>query len=287
MTYIKKIETWLAEIEELLCNLISTVKIKEFRNDPYSGVTFVVNPYFYDPSLSIDQKKSQYSIKKKFLEWKEHFNLLIEKLPNDLKKNAIKSIKYIEEQIELKSNWNTMSTPAKNISEIKNQFEKLYSLIKLYENKEATILVPDTNSLIIQQNFDTYKTLAGDLITILLIPTVFSELDKLKITHREEEFRKKIKKIINQIKGYRSQGSLSEGVTIFKTVTIKAIAKEPNFNLTLSWLDKENNDDRIIASILEYQIENPANKVYLVTADINLQNKAELARIPFFEPPET
>ncbi|MCR1795752.1 PIN domain-containing protein, partial [Leptospira sp. id769339] len=87
------------------------------------------------------------------------------------------------------------------------------------------------------------------------------------------------------IKGYRTQGSLSKGVTIFKTITVKMIATEPDFQKALSWLDKENNDDRIIAGVIQYQIENPSYNVGLVTADINLQNKAEMARISFFEPP--
>ncbi|BDA80214.1 hypothetical protein LPTSP3_g31440 [Leptospira kobayashii] len=286
MTYIKKIESWLREIEELLCNFISAIKIKEFRNDPYSGVTILIHPYSYDTALSIEQQKLQISIKRKFLEWKEHFNLLIEKVPLDLKKEALQSIEYIENQIELDSNWHTKSTPSGNVKEIKKHIEKIYNIIKLYDNIEATILIPDTNSLIIQQNLETYKTLAGEKITILLIPTVFSELDKLKIIHRDEEFRKKVNKIINQIKGYRTQGNLGDGVTVSKTITVKIVAKEPNFKNTLSWLDKENNDDRIIASVLEYQIENPSNNIYLITADINLQNKAELAKIPFFEPPE-
>ncbi|MDP2766348.1 MAG: PIN domain-containing protein [Candidatus Methanoperedens sp.] len=64
------------------------------------------------------------------------------------------------------------------------------------------------------------------------------------------------------------------------------IAQEPNFNETLHWLDSSNNDDRIIASVLEIQRANPSATVVLVTSDINHQNKAEMANLPFLEPPE-
>ena len=56
-------------------------------------------------------------------------------------------------------------------------------------------------------------------------------------------------------------------------------------NYTLGWLDPSNNDDRIIANALELQRTYPSDKVVLVTGDINLQNKAELAKLPYAEPP--
>ena len=48
---------------------------------------------------------------------------------------------------------------------------------------------------------------------------------------------------------------------------------------TLTWLDKENRDDRIIASVLEVQSSYPTARVVLITGDVNLSNKADLARI--------
>ena len=64
-----------------------------------------------------------------------------------------------------------------------------------------------------------------------------------------------------------------------RTITIKAIAIEPDMQDTLSWLDKENRDDRIIASVLEVQSSYPNALVVLVTGDVNLSNKADLGRI--------
>ena len=73
--------------------------------------------------------------------------------------------------------------------------------------------------------------------------------------------------------------------TVNKTVTVRMIAHEPTFKRTLSWLDRSNNDDRIIASVIEIQQANPTAHVIVVTGDMNLQNKAEMAGIPFAEVP--
>ena len=72
-------------------------------------------------------------------------------------------------------------------------------------------------------------------------------------------------------------------MTVEKTIKLKMVASEPNFDRTLSWLDRENNDDRIIASALEIQRDNPSSAVCLVTSDINLQNKIEMARLTYID----
>jgi predicted ribonuclease YlaK len=51
------------------------------------------------------------------------------------------------------------------------------------------------------------------------------------------------------------------------------------------WLDPENVDDRIIASVFEVQRLQPSSAVVLVTGDISLQTKAEAAAIPWAEIP--
>ena len=55
---------------------------------------------------------------------------------------------------------------------------------------------------------------------------------------------------------------------------------------TLPWLKADNNDDRILAGFIEIMREHPRCQVILVTRDMNLQNKAEYAGLPFIEPPE-
>ena len=64
-----------------------------------------------------------------------------------------------------------------------------------------------------------------------------------------------------------------------------AAGREPDLKNTLSWLDPSNNDDRIIASVLALQADSPSAQVILVSGDINLLNKADVAMIETAELP--
>lgn len=284
-TYIEQIRSGLEEIETKLCDFIATITIKEIQNDPHSGVVIFTHPYYYQTNINNEQKKVQMELNRLYSSWTEHFLLLATNMPKDREKEITKATSFLQDQINLKSDWSTRKTNEKNINRIRERIKPLYSIIALFEKEGETILILDTNALIKEPDFDRYKSLAGDTFTIILMSTVLSELEKLKIATRRDEFRDKINSVIRRIKGLREQGSLATGVTVHKTITVKTIAREPDFSHTLSGLDKKINDDRIIAAVLEYQRENPSNKVFLVTGDINLQNKAEFAQIPFLEAP--
>jgi predicted ribonuclease YlaK len=121
---------------------------------------------------------------------------------------------------------------------------------------------------------------------VILVPTVISELDNLKVQARSSEMRDKVKKVITQIKEMRRRGHLTNGVKVNSKMSLRTIAVEPSQGTALSWLDFENLDDRIVASVMEVTRENLDQVVILVTADLNLQTKAEFARIPYLEPPD-
>lgn len=159
------------------------------------------------------------------------------------------------------------------------QFSELLSFLDPNGPSEV-ILIPETNAIASEPATIKYKCIAGDdTFVFLLLPTVLAELDALKINHRNPDFREKVIMVINRIKGWRNQGNLRDGVTVDRTITVKAIANEPDMAQTLTWLDKENRDDRIIASVLEVQSAYPNARTVLVTGDINLSNKADVARI--------
>lgn len=61
------------------------------------------------------------------------------------------------------------------------------------------------------------------------------------------------------------------------------VATEPDFSNTLNWLNNDNMDDRIIASALEIQKQRTSSLVIIVTGDINLQNKAQMANLEFID----
>lgn len=149
------------------------------------------------------------------------------------------------------------------------------------------IFAPDTNALIYNPALEAWRFEGATPFRLALTPAVTSELDRLKINHRVEEVRKKAERVIRTIKGYRARGSLLEGVPLVRGVSeVFQIATEPDMTATLPWLDPSNDDDRFLASTIEVMRLHPRSAVIIVTRDINLQNKAELARIPFVEPPE-
>jgi PIN domain len=160
-------------------------------------------------------------------------------------------------------------------------------LSSLYDASSGqTVYVPDTNALIFNPQLEDWRFQDSRNFVIALIPTVLQELDELKVLHRNEVVRDKAEKLITRIKGYRTRGSLTVGVVLVRNVSqIIAMAVEPDMASSLPWLDPQNKDDRILASTLEVMRQRPRSAVVIVTRDINLQNKAEFARIPSIEPP--
>jgi predicted ribonuclease YlaK len=149
------------------------------------------------------------------------------------------------------------------------------------------VVIPDTNALLFNPDLQDWDFDSVGQFTLVLTTTVLAELDKLKVDSRSESVRQKSEQLIRQIKGYRDRGRLTEGVTLVRNKSqIVAIAVEPIFSESLSWLDSNNNDDRLLASCLEIVRQMPHDQVVLLTRDINLQNKAEFAHIPFMEPPK-
>jgi predicted ribonuclease YlaK len=161
-------------------------------------------------------------------------------------------------------------------------------LDRLYDSSGGeAIYVPDTNALLHNPNLESWAFSETSKFTVILLTTVLSELDLLKVSHRNEEIRKKAETFIRILKEYRRRGKLTTGVTIVKDkIKIQAIALEPNMKVSLPWLDPGNNDDRILAGVIEVMCDRPRSLVMAVSRDINFQNKAEFANIPFVEPPD-
>ncbi len=171
------------------------------------------------------------------------------------------------------------------IEAIKKQIALLKSLHDVSEGNVT--IVPDTNALLYNSALDNWRFDSFGQFTILLTPTVLSELDHLKINHRNENVRQKAERLIRQIKEYRRRGRLIEGITLVSGVSeIMAVATEPKMADSLPWFDEKNEDDRLLAGIIEAMRLRSSSIVLLVTRDINLQNKAEFADIPLIEPPE-
>lgn len=278
----------LEELKNEVHALLDVSTIVYEPEDPNSPVV-MIRPHYGWGTLDHQGVRIQAKALKLHRILVENIRLLLADAPANYASEAHKVQTFLSQWIERTDfAW---SVP-RSISEAKQQLDrKMEKYSDCFAWMKSTdpdlIIVPDTNALMINPELHTYgKALGATKYTVVLVPTVLAELDKLKIVHRDEQFRKKVTSVINRIKGLRNQGSLHEGVTTHKVVTVKMVANEPDFAKVPSWLDATNDDDRIIASVFELQRQNPNASVVLMTADVNHQNKAEAAMLPFIEPPE-
>ncbi len=165
--------------------------------------------------------------------------------------------------------------------------QPLVDLLAPFQADGPLVVVPDTNVILRNQELPTWaRTLGTDAFTALLVPGVLAELDDHKTNHRVPEVREKALAFSSRLKGWRNQGSLSTGVRVQGDVFVRVAAREPNFQQTLSWLDPQVVDDRILASVLEWQRANPTTAVQVLSGDSVMLTKADEAGIPTGDLPE-
>ena len=163
-------------------------------------------------------------------------------------------------------------------------FEGL-SDIAVHGGDTALRLVPDTNALLRNPApEDLGAAVNATSYTVHLVPTVLAELDELKDRGRTQDVLDKAEKAVRRLKGLRDRGHLSAGVRVAGNIYLRAEHREVDPPSMLSWLNPTVPDDRIIAAALYIQSCHPAGTVVLITADINLQNKADVVGLPFAEP---
>jgi hypothetical protein len=238
-----------------------------------------------------DLQEAGRQIQAKLLEEYRRFSSLLRTLLREQPKDVLKQLSDAEtimlRTIEQQHTWckTTQEAHTRAIEALQTQFNLLKNL---YDPATGDVFyVPDTNALLYNPSLEKWEFDGVPSFTIIVTPTILSELDALKINHRNETVRQKAETLINQIKEFRRRGRLTEGVTLLKgKSTLLAVATEPNMQNSLPWLDPSNNDDRFLAAVIEVMRLRPQSVVVAVSRDINFQNKAEFARIPFVEPPE-
>jgi rRNA maturation endonuclease Nob1 len=212
---------------------------------------------------------------------------LTQDLPSDSQQNMKDVLKKIRSAVEQNgSTW--WKTNDEAIEGFRNLIKQVITMLEDYygTSLDVTIAIPDTNAFLGNPDIEHWQFENTNHFTIILTPTVLSELDKHKINHRNQAVRDNASKVIRKIKEYRRRGSLHEGVVVVNDrVSLQSIASEPNMSQSLSWFDSSNADDRFLATTVEVIRNNLGARVFIVTSDINMQNKAEMAGIPFREVP--
>ena len=255
---VSRLKSALYSLTERSVELIRTVPIE--RLNRHSGVVFLAPDYYWGEA-SDEQLNQQLQIKRDYDVWIQSFQLLFRGSADDLTRRIKEYDKEVRTWIELKANWSLTFDRDDNEEKLRAASKQLADLMAIVASADGErILVPDTNVIANEPDPTKYRHIAGhNIYVFLLLPTVLAELDALKNAHQNPNFREKVKKAIARIKGWRTQGSLLAGVTVYKTITVRAIGTEPDIKNSLSWLDKENRDDRIIASVLEVQSDHPTS----------------------------
>jgi hypothetical protein len=275
----------LAKLHELL---LEHSEIYEWnRNSPNDSIA-VIMPYGNYAYKKLGEEGRQ--LQSWLLENYHRFYILLQTLMREQPKDVIKTLSQANNVIErtIEQQHTGCKTPEEALKRaIDSLKEELNLLTNLYSVAEGNIiLIPDTNALLHNPTLEKWVFNEFPKFEIILTPTLLSELDSLKINHRNEAIRQKSETLINQIKEYRRRGNILQGVNLVNGVsTIKTLAIEPKIEGSLPWLDSTNNDDRMLASVIEVMRMYPRSIVAFVTRDINAQNKAEYAQIPFIEPP--
>jgi hypothetical protein len=281
------LRTRLEAIEAKMMELLDCSTVSTWRNDPYSDVVFIGFPRHSWAEPDEKQRRLQIELKGLHTDWSEQMRLLFSGTPEDLQKHVSETDDFVRRWIEKDSSWEIKPDKEENKRTFREKTTVFRDALKMLEEEKSRVtLVPDTNAFVWCPDPVRYRDIAGvDRYDFVLLPTVLSELDDLVLKNRDDSFREKVKAAIRRYKGWRQQGRLLDGVTVDQTITVRSVAREPSFEKTLHWLDRNIRDDRIVASVLELQRAMPSAMIVLVTSDVNLQNKADAASLPCAESP--
>jgi PIN domain len=279
-------------LRDLLRELLAHSSIRRWHNPNVDGFVYVGGNYAWNQFNA-----EAIQIQAKILEEYRRFFAVVRTLLREQTEGALGKLEQADSTIlEVIQQQATVYTDdadkyfKRAITALESQVELLEGLYGPSDAKP--FVVPDTNALIFNPDLEKWKFDGTPQFTLVLIPAVLSELDSLKVNHRVETVREKAEKVISRIKEYRRRaaaagGRLTDGAVVVTGVSnIIAIAVEPKMEASLPWLDPASKDDQILASVIEVMRMRPRSPVLLVTRDINLQNKAEFANIPFVEPPD-
>jgi PIN domain len=275
-----------ARVKKGIGELLERSSLTDASRDWGSGVVFGATGQWSD--LDVEGRRVQSRVLEDYRRFFETIGVLLRAQPPDALgelEEADTTVREILEQSTLSWIDTIEEARAKAIEAIDTEVALLERLHNAGEG--ADVFLPDMNALLYNPELELWEFPDSERCELVLGPSILVELDELKVNHRNPDIRERAEGLISRIKGYRGRGQLTAGVPLRKPVsTLRALAAEPRMSESLSWLDPSNRDDRFIATAIETMRQHPRSAVTIVTRDINLQSKAELASLPFIEPPE-
>ena len=238
--------------------------------------------------LGEEARRRQRALLELWSSWIEHIRLMFSADSEEVRHQVEESAATVT--LWLDRSGEDFSIP-RTIGEAKLTFSEhvkpFFQLLAPFADNGDLVIVPDTNVLLRNQDLPSWGPSVGsEAFTVLLVPGVLAELDEQKTNHRNPDVREKARRFSDRIKGWRNQGSLTRGVRVQGEVYVRVAAREPDFGTTLSWLDRDVADDRILASILAFQRTDPRADVRLLSGDSIMLAKADDAGISTGDVPD-
>lgn len=141
----------------------------------------------------------------------------------------------------------------------------------------------DTNILLHYAPLDQidFEELTNDKYnTLVFAPVIIFELDKHKRSTGKKQAQR-AKSVVKKIEEISSHKKLT------KNTEIDIITSNPNATLFNEYsLDREEQDDKLLASIIEYTLNNNDEKIALLTGDLGLKLKSKSLSIDTISIPE-
>jgi hypothetical protein len=256
---------------------------RSFDRFAAQGVILAGMPQYSWAKPNADQLQIQREVLELWNPWVEQMTLLFSEDTKPRQKTITDAIKRIELWIHRdKADHTVPATTAEARQVSSGKFDPLMkALSELNTGSPSVFVVPDTNVLLLHPEIGKYATALGSVeYTVWLVPPVLHELDSHKVNHRNPEVREAARKFSTRLKGWRNQGSLATGVKVEGKAFVRAEGREPDFTKTLSWLQQDIVDDRILATVLELQRRFPSASIRLASSDTNMLTKADAASIP-------
>ena len=110
-----------------------------------------------------------------------------------------------------------------------------------------TVLVPDTNALILNPAIETWNLGTGRVV-VTVLPQVIAELDAKKM---DRTIGDKAKSLIRRFKEFDRRGDTLVGVPVVGKIMFREVAVDASFDDAPSWLRQSNVDDRILVGALD------------------------------------
>jgi hypothetical protein len=288
VTVAEQLLEWLDRLEKEADHFLLAYSATWLWNVPSPGFTVITGSPYAWCDLPPEARVVQAGLLDELRRWGELCRAVLAKSAESIRQNVASAHESILEVID-----QSAQTHYENVGEARSGTQRHFVELRRaleplsHGNGGPPLLIPDTNALLYEPRLEEWDFADVSRFELVLLPTVLGELDELKVHYRRDSVREKAEKLIRQIKGYRARGQITKGVPLRDgRSTIRAVAAEPRRDTALSWMSWDCADDRLLSSVLELMRDTPARAVALVTRDLNLQNKADFARVLFLEPPD-